>query len=489
MKNFKKEAITNSLEKLEEHFSSYKITLEDSEVAIRVVGEFSSGKTRFIREFLDDIIPKNLQPISSMEVQTRLPLEITYGETLSLDLSQGTFGHLNRKKIKKFDYFPHRSELEGYSQHEYSLQLTIPENRLTLKFGDGVTGDENSAMRFCLIDSLGWNSEDNIEDSDEFFSSDWYNLSLIYITTATKIESQFNKQIVEKFVQAFESGDLIPLKEKLPILCIITKCPKNEEDGARARLTSLFDSIMKKYDINKDDYPIDILCVEFDSMTLDEKNSFKKKVWNIILSDAPSKPVEKNNIEASMKKWDASWDIRPYIDQSLEEYYYLLDKFSRAYNKGEYIYNASRSNLDGYDSINDARKKLMNTWYKQLQVTSLDEIFQYTEINLPSDHPLSSWWENYWTVNLEENIEKILSFFETIESSIESFEFSVDDLSVYFIDTASHAYSEAVKTTNSPFALLCKTMHSYKEDSSKQEYLASLLSLSLIEASYSETSI
>ena len=54
--------------------------IEDGVLTIRVVGEFSAGKTRVIREILKDKIPEPFLPISSQEAQTKLQLEISYGE-------------------------------------------------------------------------------------------------------------------------------------------------------------------------------------------------------------------------------------------------------------------------------------------------------------------------------------------------------------------------------------------------------------------------
>lgn len=52
----------------------------DGLLSARVIGEFSAGKTRLLRELLGEVIPPALFPVSSLERQTRLPLEITYGE-------------------------------------------------------------------------------------------------------------------------------------------------------------------------------------------------------------------------------------------------------------------------------------------------------------------------------------------------------------------------------------------------------------------------
>ena len=59
---------------------------EDSVVSIRVIGEFSAGKTRLIRELIKENVPSELLPVSSIEKQTYLPLEVTYGSVPKLML-------------------------------------------------------------------------------------------------------------------------------------------------------------------------------------------------------------------------------------------------------------------------------------------------------------------------------------------------------------------------------------------------------------------
>ena len=65
---------------------SSQTEIADGVLTARVVGEYSWGKTRVIREILANQIPQQYSPISSLEAQTRLQLEISYGQNNQLFL-------------------------------------------------------------------------------------------------------------------------------------------------------------------------------------------------------------------------------------------------------------------------------------------------------------------------------------------------------------------------------------------------------------------
>jgi len=71
---------------LQAFLESIQPPLSDGVLTARIIGEFSAGKTRLLRELLVPLIPPALFPLSSLERQTRLRLEITHGETPRLSL-------------------------------------------------------------------------------------------------------------------------------------------------------------------------------------------------------------------------------------------------------------------------------------------------------------------------------------------------------------------------------------------------------------------
>ena len=73
--NFEKtQIVTESLFDFSEKMGSTQTEIADGVLTARVVGEYSAGKTRVIREILANQIPQQYSPISSLEAQTRLQL-------------------------------------------------------------------------------------------------------------------------------------------------------------------------------------------------------------------------------------------------------------------------------------------------------------------------------------------------------------------------------------------------------------------------------
>ena len=61
------ETVRETVENLGKEFSRAP-ELGDAGMAIRVIGEYSAGKTRLVRELIRDLAPAALLPVSSQEV-------------------------------------------------------------------------------------------------------------------------------------------------------------------------------------------------------------------------------------------------------------------------------------------------------------------------------------------------------------------------------------------------------------------------------------
>ncbi len=479
--------VKNVVEQLAQKLGARQVPT-DSEVAVRVVGEFSSGKTRVIRELLQEVIPQEFIPISSHEVQTRLPVEITYGESAELSLVKGTFGHIDREYVKTLSHFPQRQELEAYAHTEYSILLSIPEQRLLLQEGDGVS-DTADPMRFCLIDTVGWNSEDNIDlNSEDYFSADWYNMALVYVTKAVRIDSQFNKDMVTKIVESFESGSLMPIRNMLPIICVITNCEKDEQHTMIQRMQKLFDSLMDERGIDKNTYPIHIMALEFNSMNDTEKKDFRENLWNAVLCDNPAKDVRDNALERALQAWPQEWHMEPYLKESLVVYERHAKALDCAYREDAYIAHMTRRRLDGLN-VQEMRDHLRKKWLEQLSITDIEYTsFMHTPaVQLPVDHPLRPWWECYWLPKRDALVQKQRDFFEGMEKAIANFTEDVDDIAVYFVQHVSTLYTNAQMSTHGSFGKLCQTLLTWNSSLNMTASVSTLLALSLMEARYADT--
>ena len=124
----------SALQSFATHMTKFQ-QISDGLLTARVIGEFSAGKTRFLRELLGDSIPPALYPVSSLERQTRLPMEITYGPEPELTLVQRANDYeINDKArtLQTLTEFPDREATVQYDPLQHRLRLAIPENRLIL---------------------------------------------------------------------------------------------------------------------------------------------------------------------------------------------------------------------------------------------------------------------------------------------------------------------------------------------------------------------
>ena len=200
----------------------------DGVLTARVIGEFSAGKTRLLRELLGELIPPALFPVSSLERQTRLQLEITHGEVPALTLIKREHDCHPAVVLKTLTQFPERDALADYNPLQHRLRLTLPEPRLILPSGDGFS-DDASPKRLFLIDTPGWNSGDDVlaEDDATQIMAGYHNLALVYVTDATRLQSEKNAERLLEFLEALAGADF--LKDPT-LLFIVTHCPAKDAD-------------------------------------------------------------------------------------------------------------------------------------------------------------------------------------------------------------------------------------------------------------------
>ena len=165
--NFQKtQIVTESLFDFSEKMGNAQTEIADGVLTARVVGEYSAGKTRVIREILANQIPQQYSPISSLEAQTRLQLEISYGQNNQLFLIEKSEDLDDAVIVEELTQFPSRAEVSQYNPDDYRLRLLINESRFILAKGDGYS-DDNQPKKLFLIDTPGWNSgEDDLAEQD-----------------------------------------------------------------------------------------------------------------------------------------------------------------------------------------------------------------------------------------------------------------------------------------------------------------------------------
>src|SRR5471030_2025161 len=113
--------------------------ISDGSLSARIVGEFSAGKTRLLSAVLGGIVPEALTPVSSRDVQTRLPLEVTYGDEPLLTVVEYAQGRdLGAKILRELDQFPAREQIVEMALDPdlHRLRLSLPLAQLVLPNGD-----------------------------------------------------------------------------------------------------------------------------------------------------------------------------------------------------------------------------------------------------------------------------------------------------------------------------------------------------------------
>ena len=129
----------------------------DEMAVIHIIGAFSAGKSRLVRELLrPHKTAHSLLPISSKERQTALPLEITYADTPHLFRIADT----NTTETELFA-FPSREEQQHFDASKHYLRLELPEPALLLG-NVSLCSAEEGIKRAVLKDMPGWNSGDSL---------------------------------------------------------------------------------------------------------------------------------------------------------------------------------------------------------------------------------------------------------------------------------------------------------------------------------------
>ena len=231
----KTQLVTDSMLHFSEKMGNGHAQIEDGVLTARVVGEYSAGKTRVIREILANKIPEKYLPISSLEAQTRLQLEISYGQADELYLIEKSEDYDEARIIEQLAQFPARAEVIDYSPEDYRLRLLIDEPKFILAKGDGYTED-NQPKKLFLIDTPGWNSGDDAiaeKDAHQYFVGE-HNLAIIYVCHANRLDGEINKAKLDNFLEAL--GDAMFLTGKAHLHIVITHCQKDSQQRLSQRM-------------------------------------------------------------------------------------------------------------------------------------------------------------------------------------------------------------------------------------------------------------
>jgi hypothetical protein len=452
----------------------------DSVLTVRVIGEFSAGKTRFLRELLGPCIPVALLPISSLERQTRLPLEITYGPEAELLLVERPHDAKPGVPLTRYEHFPHRAELSAFDPMRHRLRLAVPEPRLILRQGDGYG---EGARRLALIDMPGWNSGDDAlaeSDAGALLTGHW-NLALAYVCQASRLDGEWNQERLTEFLQAMADADFIG--DRCSLLFVITQCPAEDQARLEALARGRVQEAWAGLDQDCEQLDLLVLAADFSTMPLSELQRFRQGCWRHLLAPLRDEQEPQHSWLPAMQAWRDEWAIRPRLQrtqQVLEQAGMMLYKARKG---DEFLVGMNMYRLIGMDDA-ERHAKLQAAWLRQLGANLRhDTRLEPEGVQLPPDHPLHAWWTHYWLPQLHATLAPARRFFEAAEQALRDLPADAPDLQHHLRQCLAAPYAAAMSQMSSGFVRLIDTTRALIGETAPEKVVATLLTLSLLHVS------
>jgi hypothetical protein len=477
---------------VQQHLLSFSASMmsdtqpQDGVLTARFVGEFSAGKTRMLRELFGDQIPPALFPISSLEPQTRLPLEITYGDSPALTLIQREHDYSSANTLEAFAHFPERNELTHLDPTQHRLRLTINEPRMILPNGDGYS-DDKSPKRLFLIDTPGWNSGDDeiAELSAASLMTGHHNLAVVYVCQAARLDGLKNARHLSDFMSALADAEADFLGQA-KLMMVITACPEKDAALLKQRAQDLANRLWGELDREADKLELDIFCVDFQDLPTSDLQRFRDGFWRSLLAPLghSTPPINASPWASAFKRWPADWDISPQLLESAQ----LLERSKNLLKKArvgeEFVAGMNMYRLMGFKS-EEIREKVLKTWLRQL-ASDTATLNDWTVPSLPDGHPLTQWWRHYWQVELEQLISPVRNFFATAQRTIKRLTPDIEDLQHYLDQQLAAHHDVATSPLTGSFACLVQSLPALCNEPAVENRVATLLSLSLLQSRYED---
>lgn len=458
----------------------------DGILTARFVGEFSAGKTRLLRELFGERIPPALFPISSLERQTRLPLEITYGSTPALSLIEREHDYSAAVPLSFYSEFPERQALAHLDPMKHRLRLTLDEPRLILPEGDGFS-DDKSPKRLFLIDTPGWNSGDDAiaELSARSLMLGQHNLAVVYVCQAARLDGATNAEHLQDFMAALAEADTDFLGQAR-LLMVVTACPEQEAAHLKQRARDLALRLWGELDRDASELELEIFCIDFQDLPSTDLQHFRERFWHSLLAPLGHNAGTEvgDPCAAAIRRWPAEWDLSAPLRECadlLERGRQLLDK---ARIEGDFVAGMNMYRLLGLKPA-ELREKVRKTWLRQLACTA-DTLKDWSIPSLPAGHPLAQWWEHYWQLEMNRLIGPIRKFFAKALRAIEQLTPETEDLQEHFKQHLESRHAAATALLGGSFACLVRGVPALCETSAAERRVATLLSLSLLQSRYED---
>ncbi|MGV8805454.1 MAG: dynamin family protein [Polaromonas sp.] len=463
--------------------------ISDGLLTARVIGEFSAGKTRFLRELLGDSIPPALYPISSLERQTRLPLEITYGPEPELTLVQRANDYeINDKTLtlQTLTEFPDREATLQHKPSKHRLRLAIPEDRLILKNGDGYFEDK-SAKRLFLIDMPGWNSGDDLlaeGDASEVMAG-VHNLALVYVVSAVRLDGLKNSERLNNFLKAFSDADFVGAPH---LIVVMTHCPAAEANALQAKVKKQVNAMWAELG-EASPLSMALFSIDFEEVSPAELGTFRDEFWQSLLSPLghPVGASVQHPWVHALRSWPKHW----LLDEPVAQTHALLTQaravLQAASQEKNYLVGMNMTKLGGLDTP-AIKKRLKEAWSRQMRDTAAavnKPLHQCIPI-LDEKHPLAAWWGTYWEPHLQCALQPVGDFLEAVSGALSQVSPNTSDLQTHLSQRLDASYHQAVQAVHSSFTQVVDSLQKLPEKTQPEQTLATLLRLSLLQMRYQD---
>lgn len=471
---------------------SKKITtvhqVSDGLLTARIIGEFSAGKTRFLREFLGDAIPPSLYPVSSLERQTRLPLEITYGLEPALTLVHRANDYdLNDRTItlQTLTEFPDREATMQHNPLQHRLRLSIPDNRLILKNGDGYSEDK-SAKRLFLIDMPGWNSgDDQLAEGDASeIMAGFHNLALIYVVSAVRIDGLKNSERLSNFLQTFANAEFVGDPHLIIMMTHCSTCEAQSlQEKVKRQVNTMWNELGETSSIS-----MDLFSIDFEEVSHEELITFRNKFWLSLLA-----PLKKSTTEPIQHSWNhlihcwpKDWVLNDAIVKTQELLAESRLALKLAFQDNSYVVGMNMIKLSGLDT-SSIQKRLHEHWNRQMREYTINNEELTNKVpRLDERHPLADYWNIYYIPYVEKIYLSTTRLLEAIPQTFNEITPNTPDLQVYLSEKLDKLYNEANDSVFSSFTQILDSLKKLPENTTTEKILVTLLQLSLIQMRYQD---
>lgn len=364
----------------------------------------------------------------------------------------------------------------------HRLRLALPEPRLILGQGDGYS-DEKTPKRLFLIDTPGWNSgDDELAENLELVGE--YNLALIYVCKAERLDSQGNREHLQTFMQhlAEASADFL---QNTRLLFVLTHCPEPEAERFSERAAQGIKTLWSQLEQDEDSLELDIFCIDFSGLPESRLEQFRARFWHSLLQPLGQPPdTHTDPLEAALRHWPTDW----HLDVPLQHTHTLLTRartlLDQAIHNGELIAGMNHHRLLGLDEANQ-RSRLCKAWYRQLDCETA-EWRDWLLPTLPEGHPLDDWWRNYWQPRIEQVLHPIQQFFQRTDTLIQHLTpEQMQNLQSHLLRTLTEDYKRALDAAESGFMVLIDCLPAIIKRP-PAESITALMILSQLETRYTE---